>query len=240
MTYERDRRPGEAGAGGPAAARPGVPGKHTLTEGLVRRPRVEPSLEKPQIDSIDENRDTLPIPDVLLSPAECARAARRNRRLHAKLGYDPSAFSMYPVDSEAFALDIAMFQRDHGLRVDGICGPRTCEAAGLATGGSIPSSAVAAAGGSELARYPNADFLLPALGGPIGDRTLRPDFDFVGKPPGRNPLVDEIFFDDEEDKAPPEAFVGKPPGPNPAVDALWDGLPEARAAERAKGGGHNR
>src|SRR5262245_31608237 len=86
VTYGRDRRPGwpghDAGHGGRAATGP-APGKHTLASRLPARPAVQhkaaatsdreaelrrhardlTTLERPQIESLDEYRDTLEIPD---------------------------------------------------------------------------------------------------------------------------------------------------------------------------------
>src|ERR1051325_4651767 len=83
----------------------GVIGKRTLTDGLVPPAATNGAL---------------------LSQAAIARARRSNPIHHAQLHYDASMFGAgEDVGSEAFALAVARYQRDHGLTVDGMVGPST-------------------------------------------------------------------------------------------------------------------
>jgi murein L,D-transpeptidase YcbB/YkuD len=151
MSYETGRRRSRTDAG---AARGGgmPPGRRALTDSLRRREIEATSLARPQEASIEETRATLPLggdelgdqtmeidfgadgASGLLGDAAIARAARRNPRQAQRLGFDPGVFSPFPVDSEAFAVDVAAIQQDHGLAVDGIVGPQTCAAMGVAIG----------------------------------------------------------------------------------------------------------
>ena len=135
---------GGSGAGGGEGSR--TPGKATATQRLaareptasvsdeapVQRRAADPtSLERPAAESIEESRATLTLDADLLDERQRRHAARRNPRLQRRLGFDPSTFSSEPLDSDEFALEVARLQRREGLRVDGVCGPRTCEVAGV-------------------------------------------------------------------------------------------------------------
>jgi hypothetical protein len=201
MSYEPGRKRTNRAGGGAGNAGGGTPGKRTLTQSLTRRSSDADdafertrgvrnaegaadrasgrALERPQIESIEEHRATLPIDDGsmgdqtfgmsdrlsprapndspigddlmvpdwsddasdLLTDAQASAAARRNPKQQDRLGFHPTEFSVYPVDSEAFAVDVAMFQREHGLVVDGIVGPATCAAAGIAIGNDAAPTA---------------------------------------------------------------------------------------------------
>jgi hypothetical protein len=56
------------------------------------------------------------------------RAAQKNPTQQARLGFKREAFSSAPVDSEAFAHDVADKQASHGLKVDGVAGRKTVKA----------------------------------------------------------------------------------------------------------------
>jgi hypothetical protein len=150
-------RGGGDGSGSGYSAGSGTPGKRTLTQ-FLRRREGQPAtgaddaleatrgarisegaadrasgraLERSQAESIHDERATLTLDSELLSEGERRRAARRNPRLQQRLGWEATAFSTEPIDSDEFALEVARLQEREGLRVDGICGPRTCDAAGV-------------------------------------------------------------------------------------------------------------
>jgi hypothetical protein len=70
----------------------------------------------------------------LLDDGQIARATRRNPQQYTRLVFDPRYISDDEVDSAAFAIAVAEQQQIHGLEVDGIVGPRTLAALGIAHG----------------------------------------------------------------------------------------------------------
>src|SRR5690349_12651650 len=99
-TQEGRARPGAGGTGADLA-----PGKRTLIEGVEAGPA-----------------------GALLTPDQIERARRNNPIYHAQLKYDPKVFGAGDdVTTEAFALAVAKYQKDHGLAVDGMAGPITAK-----------------------------------------------------------------------------------------------------------------
>jgi hypothetical protein len=167
MSYETGRRRSTGESGGAKAGAGVAPGRRARTDDLRRRERELTGLDRPQEESLQEIRATLEVggdqlgdqtleidfgrggASGMLGDAARARAARRNPRQQRRLGFDPSAFSPFAVDSEAFAVDVAALQQEHGITVDGIVGPQTCAAMGVATGGAQED--VAGEGGDGMA-----------------------------------------------------------------------------------------
>lgn len=123
----------------PAESRPqpaaGAPGKRTLTQSL--HPRLTASFDPS--GQYTEGRATVDPPTAapagtdpggLLSDAQLRQARRKNPRYQRSLGFDPATYSSAPVDSDAFALDVANLQAHSLLAVDGIVGPATAAAVG--------------------------------------------------------------------------------------------------------------
>jgi peptidoglycan hydrolase-like protein with peptidoglycan-binding domain len=81
----------------------------------------------------------------LLDDGQIARASRRNPQQYTRLVFDPRYISDAELDSAEFAIAVAEQQRIHGLEVDGIVGPRTLAALGIAHGeAALPAKAVEA------------------------------------------------------------------------------------------------
>jgi len=201
MSYGRDRRGGGSSARpGGGGAGVGTPGKHSLTEGMSRRSAVQlkpasgvdadlrrrereaVSLDRPASESWEESRATIDLDSVsdVLSDAAAARAARKNPRMQMRLGFDPAAFSSAAIDSVDFAQDVGRTQKKHGIRPDGVAGPRTCQLAGVALGGQRHKPI----GDDLMTPDWNASGRRPSGGHDgRGDNTLEPDWNASGRRP---------------------------------------------------------
>jgi peptidoglycan hydrolase-like protein with peptidoglycan-binding domain len=118
---------------GGAMARSGEP-----TGGAPVQRKAAPADPMAAIDaprSMEETRSTIDEVDAAggLDRGQLRRALQANPRFQRRLHFAPADFGVAEagVDSATFAGAIARFQRDRGLTVDGIAGPRTCAAAGL-------------------------------------------------------------------------------------------------------------
>ncbi len=153
--YAADHEPRHDGPAGIA------PGKRSLTQSM---PPVQRSLQEQQrqVTSFDagvedhfyDERATVearPSRD-LLSDRQVRLATRKNPMWVRRLKVSAQIFSTAPVESSAFAMDVAEKQATAGLDVDGIAGPKTVAAiAGeVAAARSTPGRRGArAAGGDE-------------------------------------------------------------------------------------------
>ena len=143
--FDRTRR-GKAGSGGnPAgdASAKLAPGKRTRVQAAERRGKPKQARpgkngvqNGPGRDLMDDapsrpSRSELQTGGVL-GPEEVEHARRNNPIYQRQLGFDPTEFSAAPVDSAEFAQDVARYQEEHTLIVDGMAGPTTCRKADIA------------------------------------------------------------------------------------------------------------
>jgi hypothetical protein len=115
-----------------------APGKRTLAQSLppVQRSLIDQrrsvvNFDDAAGDGIADTRATIERPTAhgpQLTERQIDRAKRKNPRWVERQGVAPSVFSTEPVDSAAFAHDVAEKQAAAGDAVDGIAGPKTVAA----------------------------------------------------------------------------------------------------------------
>jgi hypothetical protein len=112
----------------------GTPGKRTRTEGLSARDFADRAFDQAHSgEDYYEARATVEAqstPDTRpkLSGRKLVRAMRKNPRWMALYPEAPRFLREFRTDTDEFALDVAAKQKERGVEIDGIAGPKTLEA----------------------------------------------------------------------------------------------------------------
>lgn len=134
MSMSRDRRESPSEDHRDTVPSQGAPGKRTRTEGLQVRDYADRVFDQAHSgeDFYDARVTVEPLstPDTRpqLSGRKLVRAMRKNPRWMSLYPEAPRFLSSFRADTDEFALDVAAKQREKGLVIDGIAGPKTLEA----------------------------------------------------------------------------------------------------------------
>lgn len=192
MSVSRDRRESQSAEQHDALPNQGAPGKRTRTEGLQVRDFADRVFDQAHSgEDFYEARATvepLSTPDTRpkLSGRKLVRAMRKNPRWMALYPEAPKFLSEFRPDTDEFALDVAAKQREKGLEIDGIAGPRTLAAllGPIPKRTRPPGAPASRSGGRRRGSAPSAEPAPRASSGGAGDR-------FAGDDPFATHLLED-------------------------------------------------